>query len=279
MSDREKQTHASEWRPDPEEVSRLAYMYYHERGYAHGFHEDDWNRAYDELRRRGPRTRDTSLADRTVVGVFGELDRAQRAYDDLLNEDFSRDEISFIVNKSLAEDDSLRDVPLTTGSDVATDAGIGAAVGGVGGLLLGFAGLAVPGIGPILAAGPILSALGGAGLGAAAGGLIGAFTERGIPRDEAAYYAEGVRRGDIVMTVHAAGIRADRAQEILDRNGAIDIDDRVAGWRGRGWTRYDESLPPLGADELRREREYYDAAREQGREWARRSRSYEQSPR
>jgi hypothetical protein len=115
----------------------------------------------------------------------------------------SRDDISFIANKAGTGEwteparPDQRDM-IDAGdkvSNVAGDAGIGAAIGGVGGLLLSFAGMAIPGVGPVLAAGPIVAALGGAGLGAAAGGLIGVLTESGIPEDEAGLYAEGVRRG------------------------------------------------------------------------------------
>jgi hypothetical protein len=150
---------------------------------------------------------------------------------------------------------------------VAADAGIGAALGGVGGLLLSFAGLAIPGIGPILAAGPIIAALGGAGIGAAAGGLIGGLTEHGVPEEHAHHYAEGVRRGDILITVRTEGDRAERAAAIMDDNGAVDIDHRVADWKNRGWERHDTSAEPLSADEIRRERSYYNAAQQQGDEW------------
>ena len=77
-------------------------------------------------------------------------------------------------------------------SDVVADAGIGAAIGGVGGLLLSAAGaLTIPVIGPILAAGPIAAALTGAGIGAAAGGLIGALTESGVPEEDAEILCRG----------------------------------------------------------------------------------------
>ncbi len=285
---------AEEWRPDPDEVSQLAYFYYEERGYVHGLHEDDWHRAERELRRRRedqaesgmpPRedVRGSAAPERTVVGVFESTGDAQRAFDDLLREGFSHDEISLIANQSRSDEwtartpaqtasADLRDTPETdTASDVAADAGIGAAVGGVGGLLLSFAGLAIPGIGPVLAAGPIVAALGGAGVGAATGGLIGALTDRGVPEEAASHYAEGVRRGDVLVAVHASSERADRASEILNRNGAVNIDDRVSQWRTRGWTRHDPSASPLSKDEIRREREYYRAAERQGDEWAERS--------
>jgi hypothetical protein len=207
-------------------------------------------------------------ASRVVIGVFRSMDDAQRAFDRLVREGYSNDEISLVANKAGVEGsrqstDKAGSVEHTakpkgsTESEVATDAGIGAAIGGVGALLLS---LAIPGIGPVLAAGPILAALGGAGLGAAAGSLIGALTEHGIPEELARNYAEGVRRGDVLVAVHASGERADAASRILDESGAVSIDDRVSNWRQRGWSGYDESAEPLTEDELRREREYYNAA-------------------
>lgn len=255
------------WKPDPNETARIAYAYYVERGYRHGSHEEDWLRAEQELCNRN-----RNQATRTVAGVFQHIDDAQRAYDDLVSEGFTQDQLSVIANKTgtSAWSDRMNTPgrPEHAGSQVASDAGIGAALGGVGGLLLGFAGLAVPGVGPVLAAGPIIAALGGAGIGAAAGGLIGALTEGGIPEDDASIYAEGVRRGDILVTVQTSGDRAHRASEILDRAGAVDIDDRVSNWRARGWTRHDANAQPLTGDELRRERSYYSAAQKQGKQWA-----------
>lgn len=104
-------------------------------------------------------------------------------------------------------------------------------IGGFAGLLAGVAIMAIPGIGPILAVGPLAAGLGGAAVGAAAGGLIGAFRDMGVPEEEAHHYHEAVRRGGVVVTVHAADGTADHAAEILDRNGAIDIDERVEQWR------------------------------------------------
>ena len=257
---------------DRDEVALLAYCYWEERGRMEGGHDADWLRAEAELRRR----RLISREERMVLGVFQSMDDAQRAFGDLEADGFSRNEISLIANKSgtAAPGETGREraaqlnaAAESAGSDIAADAGIGAAIGGVGGLLLSFASLAVPGVGPIVAAGPIIAALGGAGIGAATGGIIGALTETGVPEEAARHYAEGIRRGDVLIAVRAEGARADRAARILDDNGAIDIDDRVSGWRSRGWTGFDPDAQPLTADELRRERQYYTAAREKGREW------------
>jgi hypothetical protein len=113
-------------------------------------------------------------------------------------------------------------------------AGIGAVVGGLGGLLVGLGALAIPGIGPVLAAGPLAAALGalaGAGIGAAAGGLIGAMVDMGIPEDQAELYSEGVRRGATLVIVRASDERAEDAVRIMNQFNPIDINRRSEEWR------------------------------------------------
>ena len=198
----------------------------------------------------------------TVVGVFNSVQDAHEAIRHLEQQGFSRDEISLVANRHargfehMSEEDKSAMKDKT--SDVIADAGIGAAIGGVGGLLLSVAGLAIPGIGPILAAGPIAAALTGAGIGAASGGIIGALTESGIPEEHAHYYSESVRRGDILVMVRASGDRAERACDILDDHGAVDVDERVSNWQQRGWSgRYDEGAEPYTRDQLEKERSFY----------------------
>ena len=202
---------------------------------------------------------------KTVVGVFNSVHDAQEAVRDLEMEGISRHDISIVANKNATGYETME--PSDKSSNVVADAGIGAAIGGVGGLLLSAAGLiTVPVIGPILAAGPIAAALTGAGIGAAAGGMVGALTESGIPEEDAKYYAEGVRRGDVLVTVKVAGERADRASEIMDSHGAVDVNDRVSNWKNRGWTGYNNSAQPYSPEELRKERDYYSSEARQMRE-------------
>jgi len=193
---------------------------------------------------------------KTIVGVFNSVQDANATVHDLELQGISRDQISVVANKNASGFETLEDRDKT--SDVVADAGIGAAIGGVGGLLLSAAGaLTIPVVGPILAAGPIAAALTGAGIGAAAGGLIGALTESGIPEDQAKYYAEGVRRGDVLVTIKADDAMTDRVCDILDQHGAVDVEDRVQNWRSRGWQGWNESEQPYTSDELRSERSYY----------------------
>jgi len=200
----------------------------------------------------------TATGTRTVVGVFNSVQDAQAAVRDLESQGISRDEISIVANKNAAGYETMDAADRDKASDVVADAGIGAAIGGVGGLLLSAAGaVTIPVIGPILAAGPIAAALTGAGIGAATGGLIGALTESGIPEEHAKYYAEGVRRGDVLVTVRTDDTHADQVCDVLDRHNAVDVDERVRDWKERGWTGYNTEAEPYSDDELRRERSYY----------------------
>jgi len=190
--------------------------------------------------------------------VFNSVSDAQSAVRDLEAAGIARDHISLVANKNAVGYDTMDAADRDKASDVVADAGIGAALGGVGGLLLSAAGaITIPVIGPILAAGPIAAALTGAGIGAATGGLIGALTESGVPEEHAKHYAEGVRRGDVLVTVRAEPGMADQVSDVLDRNHAVNVDDRVSDWKNRGWSGYSNDATPYSEDELRREREYY----------------------
>jgi hypothetical protein len=118
-------------------------------------------------------------------------------------------------------------------------------------------GLAIPGIGPIVAAGPLAAALAGAGVGAVAGGLIGGLTGAGVSEEDANYYAESVRRGGALVTVRADDARADEAARIMRTHGAVDIERRADQWRSEGWTRHDPSASPYSVEQMERERAVY----------------------
>jgi hypothetical protein len=145
--------------------------------------------------------------------------------------------------------------------DDASRAGIGAVTGGVvggaAGLAISLMGLAIPGIGPIIAAGPIVATLTGVGVGVVAGGLIGGLTDMGVSRPDAEYYAEAVRRGGALVTVRADDSRAERAADIMRAHGAIDIERRAGQWRERGWTGFDEKAQPYTSEDRDRDRDLY----------------------
>ena len=118
-----------------------------------------------------------------------------------------------------------------------SEAGSDAVVGGIIGLAAGMIAVVLPGIGALIAAGPIAGAIGGLTAGAAAGGVIGLLKDHGITEEKAEFYAEGVRRGGALVTVH--GVEDDRektARKILDDAGAIEVEQLAEEWRATGWT-------------------------------------------
>jgi uncharacterized protein (TIGR02271 family) len=204
----------------------------------------------------------------TVVGLFDSWDEAQGAVQDLVSSGFSREDIGVTANDAEGRFAGMKDTGehADTGSAAAAGAGIGAVLGGIGGVLVGLGLLTIPGIGPILAAGPIAAALAGAGIGAAAGGLLGALTHLGVPEEDAHTYAEGVRRGGTLVTVTSDDARTSLATDILNRHGAIDIESRAAEWRKTGWSGFRHDAPPMAAADLRREREVRTATLAPGKE-------------
>jgi len=170
---------------------------------------------------------DTTTRHKTVVALFDDMTQANRAVEELDRAGVPRNDISLIAgNESGRYQNYLtRDDEGKTGKGAATGAGAGAAIGGGLGLVAGLTALAIPGFGPIIAAGPIAAALTGAGIGAAAGGLIGGLRNAGVPESDARYYAEGVKRGGVLVTVRTDDRMVDRVSDILDDAGARDVDE------------------------------------------------------
>jgi hypothetical protein len=158
--------------------------------------------------------------DRTAVGYFRDRAAADRAYSALVAAGYDRDDISIMGRgreggKGLAVDDHDKDH---------VSAGEGAATGGIVGLLLGAAAMLIPGIGPIVAVGPISAALAGAVTGAATGavvgGITGALVDAGVPDEEARYYDERFRTGGFLVMVRTDESRHGHARGILAAQGA-----------------------------------------------------------
>lgn len=172
---------------------------------------------------------------KTVVGLYDDWTTASKVVEALINAGFDRNEINLVANDSdQIHSEALEGVNVAEGA--ATGALAGGALGGLGGVLLGLGALAIPGIGPVIAAGPIAAGLTGAAVGAAAGGLIGALAGWGIPEEEAGYYAEGVRRGGTLVGVSVSDYEVDRAKGILNQFGPVDLKTRADEWRSTGWT-------------------------------------------
>ena len=123
-------------------------------------------------------------------------------------------------------------------------------IGAGAGLLAGLGLIAIPGLGPVVAAGWLVStavaAVTGAVAGGAVGGILGALKEAGVNDEDAQVYAEGVRRGGALVSVRTEDARIDEARMILDRSGGVDAVVRGQDYRREGWTRFDESAPVMG---------------------------------
>ena len=137
-----------------------------------------------------------------------------------------------------------------------TGAGIGATIGGAAGLLAGLGLLAIPGLGPVVAAGWLASTALGALAGGTTGGVIGALSQAGVKDEDAQLYAEGLRRGGSLVSARIPGGDRSRVESILSRS-AVNLTERAAAYRKTGWSRFDPEAPPLSADQIRKERELY----------------------
>lgn len=185
---------------------------------------------------------------KTIVAVYDNQQEAQRAVEALHKEGFANDQISLVAG------DPKGEYAQTNLEEEASGAGQGAVtggiLGGIAGLVVGLVGLTIPGVGPIVAAGPIATTLGGAALGAVTGGIVGALNGLGIPESEAHLYAEGVRRGSTIVGVTVPDKMVDKATTVLDRFDPIDIDERAATWRKDGWERFDEKAKPMSVVDI-----------------------------
>ena len=137
-----------------------------------------------------------------------------------------------------------------------TGAAVGAAVGGGAGLLAGLGLMAIPGVGPVVAAGWLVSTLAGAAVGGATGGALGALTQAGISDDDAHVYAEGLRRGGAVVSARVEEKDATRLQAVMDRS-AVRIAERAAAYRKSGWNKFDPNAAPYTTDQVKKERSLY----------------------
>lgn len=159
-----------------------------------------------------------------VFGIFTSRVAAENAVDRLIGAGFRSDDVSVLapdqkVTHELATEKNTKAPEGTT-----TGATTGGAIGGTLGLLAGIGALAIPGVGPFIAAGPIMGALAGIGAGAATGGLIGALVGMGIPEYEAKRYEGRVKDGGILVSAHCDDSDwVSKAKDVLEASGADDI--------------------------------------------------------
>jgi uncharacterized protein (TIGR02271 family) len=170
----------------------------------------------------------TTTPRSTVVGVFHDREDAREAIEALKEDDFNPDTISILSPDKQDTEEMADDTGTHAGSGAAGGAMAGGILGGLGGWLLGIGALAIPGIGPFIAAGALASAIGGAAIGAGVGAIAGALMGMGVPKEHAEYYEGEAKAGRTLVTVRAPE-RYDDAQRILRDHGAYDIESRDAG--------------------------------------------------
>lgn len=160
----------------------------------------------------------------TVLCIVPDATRAQSIVVDLRASGFTNDDISVLLPDKTGTRDFAHEHGTKAPEGAATGAGAGGAVGGTLGWLVGIGALAIPGVGPFIAAGPILAALSGAAIGAAVGGLTGALIGMGVPEFEAKQYEGKIKAGNVLISVHVRDAEQTRkAKAILERHEAEGI--------------------------------------------------------
>jgi hypothetical protein len=163
--------------------------------------------------------------DLVAYGIYADRPSFDRALESLRSAGFRNSDVSAILpERDLTTKDLAHEIHTKAPEGIAAGAGAGAAVGGVLGWLVGVGALAIPGIGPLVAAGPIVAALAGAGAAGATGGLVGGLVGAGIPEVEAKRYAGRIKDGGYLISVHCDDNQwAKRAEEILEATGGKHV--------------------------------------------------------
>jgi hypothetical protein len=157
--------------------------------------------------------------DKTVLGVFASRQDAEAAVNELRRQGFTTEEINII-----SKDQNKNSNRETYDDDITDGALTGGTLGGIGGLILGAGALAIPGIGPIIAAGPIAAALSGV----VAGGVTGGLVDWGIPTEVSQRYEQSVAQGDILAVIRTSSSKVKSAAQILRQNSAKDVESHDA---------------------------------------------------
>ena len=159
-----------------------------------------------------------------AFGIFPSRGQAEQAIDALMAAGFRNDDISVLAPDQKATHELATEKNTKAPEGTTTGVATGGAIGGTLGLLAGIGALAIPGVGPFIAAGPIMGALAGLGVGGAVGGLVGALVGMGIPEYEAKRYEGRIKDGGILLSVHCDSSEwTSKAKDILERSGAQDV--------------------------------------------------------
>ena len=177
-----------------------------------------------------------------VFGIYPNYGSLERGIDALKQAGFRNTDISALFPENVGSKDFAHEKGTKAPEGAAAGGGTGAVIGGTLGWLVGIGALAIPGLGPFIAAGPIMAALAGVGVGGAVGGLTGALIGMGIPEYEAKRYEGRVKEGGILCSVHSdSSDWTKRAKEILERTGAQHISS--TGEASADYAKSDKPLP------------------------------------
>lgn len=159
-----------------------------------------------------------------VFGLYPSVERAERAVDEFTKTGFSNSDVSVLMADKQGSREFAHEKQTKAPEGTTAGAATGGTIGGVLGLLAGIGAIAIPGVGPFIAAGPIMGALAGLGVGGAVGGLVGALVGMGIPEYEAKRYEGRLREGGVLLSVHCdTSEQIARAKDLLKRTGGDDI--------------------------------------------------------
>jgi hypothetical protein len=162
--------------------------------------------------------------NKSVFGIYSSRSAVESAVSALKSAGFQHSDVSVLLPENLGSKEIATEKNTKAPEGATTGAGSGAVIGGTLGWLVGIGALAIPGLGPFIAAGPIMAALAGMGVGGAVGGVTGALVGMGIPEFEAKRYEGRLQKGGILMSVHCdTSEEIKRGKEILERTGAEDV--------------------------------------------------------
>ena len=199
-----------------------------------------------------------------VTRLFDNYADAQQAVQELEAVGVPRSNISIVASNAEGVHDhhGLEDGAADEASHSAgKGASVGGALGGGAGLLAGLGLLAVPGLGPVVAAGwlvtTVVGAVAGAAAGGATGGLVGSLTHAGVSEADAHVYSEGVRRGGSLVSAKVQEADYDRVDAALKRFNTVDPTTRGDAYRASGWSKFDPAAPTYTSEQVVRERSLY----------------------
>jgi len=181
-----------------------------------------------------------------VYGIYGSRTMAEDAVDRLLASGFRNEDISVLLQDNVGTKDFAHEKQTKAPEGTTTGVVAGGAIGGTLGLLAGIGALAIPGIGPLIAAGPIMGTLAGIGSGGVVGGIIGALVGMGIPEYEAKRFEGRIKSGGILLSVHCDNSDwVGKAKDLLKQTGAEDVSS--TGEASADYAKSDKPRPKTAA--------------------------------